>query len=128
MLEDLSPQMPAGPCYPYLRLKHIYLFIYLSFCLFRAAPAALEVPRPGVQSELLLSADARTTATPDLSHVCDLYHSSRPRWILNPLSKARDQTCNLMVASQTCFCCSTMGTPKAFFIIKLTWRPDLKIP
>ena len=25
-----------------------------------------------------------------------LYHSSRQRWILNPLSKARDRTCVLM--------------------------------
>ena len=26
---------------------------------------------------------------PDLSHICDLYHSSRQCWVLNPLSKAR---------------------------------------
>ena len=30
---------------------------------------------------------------PDLSHICDLHHSSRPHWILNLLSGARDQTC-----------------------------------
>ena len=27
------------------------------------------------------------------------------------MSKARDQTCNLMVTSQTCFCSATMGSP-----------------
>ena len=33
---------------------------------------------------------------PDLSCVCDLHHSSRQRWILKPLSEARDQTHILM--------------------------------
>ena len=37
---------------------------------------------------------------PDLSHVCDLYHSSRQRRILNPLSEARDGTRNLIIPSQ----------------------------
>ena len=37
---------------------------------------------------------------PDLNRVWDLHHSSRQRRILNPLSKARDQTCVLMVTSQ----------------------------
>ena len=31
--------------------------------------------------------------------------------ILNPLSEARDRTCNLMVPSQISFHCTTMGTP-----------------
>ena len=46
----------------------------------------------------------------DLSHVCDLYHSSWQCWILNPLSKARDQTCILMDTG--CFInhWATMGT------------------
>ena len=39
----------------------------------------------------------------------------RPRWILNPLSKARDGTCVLVDASQIHFCCTTAGTP-------LSWR------
>ena len=34
------------------------------------------------------------------SRVCDLHHSSRQRRILNPLSKGRDRTRNLMVPSQ----------------------------
>ena len=37
------------------------------------------------------------------SHVYNLYHSSWQHWILNPLSKARDQTCVLRDASQICF-------------------------
>ena len=52
----------------------------------------MEVPRLGVVSELLLLAYARTTAMLDLSHVCDLRHSSWQCWVLNPLRKVRDQT------------------------------------
>jgi len=71
----------------------------------------MEVPRLGVHSELLLPAYARATATPDLSCICDLHHSSWQCWILNPLSEARDQTCIHMVPSQIRFHCATMGTP-----------------
>ena len=63
----------------------------------------------GVQLELQLP--PHTPATSDLSHVCNLYHSSWQCQILNPLSKARDQTRNLMVPGRICFCCATMGTP-----------------
>ena len=55
----------------------------------------------GVQSELQLQAYTTATALPDLSYICDLHHSSWQRQILNPLSKARDGTCILMVPSQT---------------------------
>ena len=40
-----------------------------------------------------------------------LHHSSRQCRILNPLSEARDRTCNLMVPSRIHFCCATTGTP-----------------
>ena len=42
-----------------------------------------------------------------------LHHSSQQCWILNPLNKARDQTCVLMDAGQICFHWTTMGTPVA---------------
>ena len=48
----------------------------------------MEVPRLGVQSELQLLAYATATATPNLSLVCALHHSSRKYWILNPLIEA----------------------------------------
>ena len=57
----------------------------------------MEVPRLGVKSELQLPACITTTGTPDPSHICDLYHSSGQRQILNLLSEARVQTRNLMV-------------------------------
>ena len=75
----------------------------------------MEVPRPEVKSELHLLAYATTIATPDLSRICDLHHSSQKCQILNPLSKARDQTCNLMVLSGICFHCARMGTPELLF-------------
>ena len=58
----------------------------------------MEVSRVGVDSELQLPAHTTATATRDLSHVCDLYQSSRHCWIPDPLSKARDQTGILMDA------------------------------
>ena len=72
----------------------IYLFINLVF--FRAAPMACgSSPARGLIGAVATS----------------LYHSSWQRWIGNPLSKARDRTCNLVVPSQICFCCATIGTP-----------------
>lgn len=56
----------------------------------------MDVPRLRVVSEPQLQASARATATPDLSNVCDLHHSSQPRRVPNPLGEARDQTCILM--------------------------------
>ena len=53
----------------------------------------------------------RATATPDLSCICDLHHSSRQRWILNPLIEARDWTCVLMDTSWVPYHWATMGTP-----------------
>ena len=59
----------------------------------------MEVPRLGVETELQLQVYTTATAMQDLSHVFDLYQNSWQYWILNPLSKARDRTCNLMVPS-----------------------------
>ena len=69
----------------------------------------MEVPGLGVESEL--PAYAPVTATWDLSWVCDLHHSSRQCWILNPLSEARDRTCNVTVPSRICFRCAATETP-----------------
>ena len=59
----------------------------------------MEVPRLGVKSELQLPAYITATATRDPSRVCNLHHSSQQRRIVNPLSKGRDRTRNLMVPS-----------------------------
>ena len=90
-----------------------YCFIYFLFsCFLGPHPRHVEVPRLGDESELQLPSYATAAATPDLSCICDLHHSSRQCQILNPLTEAWDQTCNLMVPSQIRFCCATTGTPK----------------
>ena len=71
------------------------LFFVLGVTFFFLGPSYLwpmEVPRLGVELELQLSACATATAMQDLSHVCGLHHSSQQCRILNPLSKAMDQT------------------------------------
>ena len=78
--------------------------------LFRATPWHMEVLRLGVQLELQLLAYATATATRDLSRICELQHSSWQCQILNPPSKARDQTQNLMVPIWICFHCTVTGT------------------
>ena len=60
----------------------------------------MEVPRLGMESELQPLAYATATATKDPSQVCYVHHSSRQCQILNPLSKGRDRTHNLMVPSR----------------------------
>ena len=58
---------------------HFILFIYyLYFSWFLGPqPWHMEVPRLGVESELQLVAYTTATATPHLSCVCNLYHSSQ---------------------------------------------------
>ena len=64
----------------------------------------LEVPRLRVELELLLPSYAIAIATPDLSHVCDLHHSSWQCWILKPLIETRDRTHVLMGTSWIRYC------------------------
>jgi len=93
------PAIPLLDIYP-KKIKPPVLFFFF-FCLLSflgLPPWHMEVPRLGVKLELLLPAYTRATAMPDLSHVCDLHHSSWYHRILNPLSKARDRTLNLMYA------------------------------
>ena len=62
----------------------IYVFIYWSFCLFRATPSAYGGSQAG---------------GPIGAVAVGLYHSSQQCRILNPLSEARDRSHNLMVPS-----------------------------
>ena len=71
----------------------------------------MKVPRLGDESKLQPPAYTTATATPDLSHICNLHHSSWQRWILKPLSKVRDWTHNLMDVSRVCYPWATTGIP-----------------
>ena len=92
----------------------IYLFIYFWF--FRAAPVTY-VSSQARGWNRAAAAGLRTTATakPHLSLVCDLHHSSRQHWILNPLSEARNWTCVLMDTSQVFSAESQQELLSAFF-------------
>ena len=59
----------------------------------------MEIPKPGVESALQLGPMPQPWQ----------------RQILNPLSQARDQTCNLMFPSWIRLCCATTGTPVIYY-------------
>ena len=70
-----------------LYLLFIYFFI---FGFFRPHLQHMEVPRLGDELELQLLGYATATATPDLSRMGDLHHSSWRCQTLSPLSEDRD--------------------------------------
>ena len=78
-----------------------YSYFFGLFVFFLGPPLRyMEVPRIGVQLELYPPAYTTATATRDLSRVCNLHCSSWQRWMLNPLSKARDPIRILMDATR----------------------------
>ena len=81
-----------------------YFILFCLFVLFRAAPAA----HGGSQARGLIRAVA-----------AGLHHSSWQCRILDPLNKASNRTCNLMVPSQIRFLCATTATPEAKFYTKI---------
>ena len=67
----------------------LFLFIYLFFGFLGSHLRHMEIPRLGVESGLQLPVYTTATAALDLSHFCNLHHSSWQRWTLNPQSEAR---------------------------------------
>ena len=88
-----------------------FFFVFLGLHL-----GHMEVPSLGVELELQLLAYTTATATWNLSHVCNLHHSSWQCWILNPLREARDGTGDLMDTSGVCYHWATTGTPTWLFL------------
>ena len=78
----------------------------------------IKLPRLEVESELQLLAYTTATAMLDLSHVCNLHHSSRPHQILNPLSEAMDLTISSWDTSWVCYSLSHNGNSRihSFFL------------
>ena len=99
-------------------------FFHFYFFLLVAAPAAYGTSRAGVKSELQLWAYATATATPEPSRICGWHHSLWEHCILNPLSKARDQTRILMDTSQVLNLLSHNGNPWIHFSIAQDERGD----
>ena len=79
----------------------------------------MEVPRLGIKSKLQLPAYSIATATPDLSCIFNLHHSSQQCQILNSPVKSRDWTHVLTDNSRVCYYyyCgwATVGTPILHF-------------
>ena len=95
-------------------------------------PQHMEVPKPGVKSELQLLAYTTATAIWDLSHICKLHHSSWQCWILNPLTEAGDRTCIFMDTTWFHFRWAMRETPpitiKFFSSNSRKWFVCLYIP
>ena len=92
------------------------VFSFFFFCLFvfyRAPPLAFGGSQARGLIGAIVAAYTTATATRHPSHVFDLHHSSWQHWILNPLNKARDWTCNLVVPGRIRFLCAMTGTPWA---------------
>ena len=82
-----------------------YSLFFFFFCLFafsRAAPSAYGGSQARGSVRAVAAGLRQSQQHWDLNRVCDLHHSSQQCWILNPLSKARDRTRNLMAPSQIC--------------------------
>ena len=98
----------TGKCRWLVSNVHSFFFF---FCFFRATPAAYGSSQARGQIRATAATCATATATQDLGHICDLYHSPQQHRILNPLSKSRDRTGILMDASWVRFRLATTGTP-----------------
>ena len=96
--------------------------VYIHICLFKASPMAYW----SSQARDRIGATATATAMPDMSHICDLHHSSRQRQIFKPLSKARDRTCVFMDTSWVHYPWATTGTPRKILHVG-TCFPALRV-
>ena len=59
-----------------------YFILFSYFCSLGPHLRHTEVPGLGVELELQLPDYATITAMPDLSHACNLHHSSQKHWTL----------------------------------------------
>ena len=126
---NLQPASPAVEFCIWLCSKWLRLLIFLCCCLwlqlrfffFFLGPHLwhMEVPRPGMKSELQLP--AYTTLWIRAASVT--YVTAQDNvWILNPLSKARKRTHILTDASRIRFQEATMGTPATQIF---NWKPRM---
>ena len=74
----------------------------------------MEVPRQRVKSELYLLAYATSTATPDPSRICSLYHSSWQCWILNHWARPGIEPVSSWILVHIHFCWAMMETYHLF--------------
>ena len=98
---------------------HYFLIIFfIIFSFLQPYLWHIEVPGLGVESELQLPATA--TATPDLSHICNLYHYLGQWQILDPTEWGQGSNLHLhghCVKFLTCW--ATVGTLQILFHYRL---------
>ena len=87
------------------------VFSYFSPTFLGPHPQPMKVPRLGTELELQLPVHTIATATPDLSLICDLHHSSWQHGSPDPLSDARDPPRILTDTSWIHFHRATMEAP-----------------
>ena len=119
-----------GPCSsPWARsalvgqCKAVFVFWYFGFfclfvLLFRASPMAygnFQARDPNRAAPAGLCHSHQEDPSPD----CNLHHNSGQRWVLNPMSKARDQPGILMDTCQIHFHCATKGTPQTVLLLNI---------
>ena len=89
------------------------------FCLFfRATPMAYGSSQARGQIGAAAASLHHSHIKEGPSLICNLHNSSQQRWILNPLSEARDQTWVFMAISQVCYCWATRETPNGPIVLK----------
>ena len=76
-------------CYDIISITEDLFLISFTF-FFKATLAGYGSSQTRGRSGAVAAVHTTATAMPNLSHVCDLHHSSWKGWILNSLSKARD--------------------------------------
>ena len=69
------------------------------FLFIRAAPIVYGSLQARDPIRAVVSGLSQNHSNWNLSHICDLHHSSQQLWVLNPLSKARNRTHVLMDTS-----------------------------
>ena len=87
--------------------RHFFFFFFFSL----SAPTAYASSQARGLIGAIAAGLTTSTATWDLSRVCDLHHNSWQHRIRDPSSEARDRTHHLMVRSRIHFRCITRGTP-----------------
>ena len=93
----------------------VYVFVFVfAFCFLGLHSQHMKVPRLGVKSHLQMLACSTAIAMWDLSHICNLHHSSQQHWIPDPLSEAGDETHILVNTTRISFHCTTTGNSYFF--------------
>ena len=100
-----------GQCSMYAWEEHIFCYYYIFFVFWWGAPTAYGISQFRGHIRAGLLAYTITTATWDLSHICDLCHCSWQCQILSPLCEARDWTHSPMDTSRVRYHWAMMRTP-----------------